>query len=195
MNPEHHGLHHDEAAHHTIEPVRTSASRMAGAMSSRSLSRPVAMLAGVALCIGLASCVGPYDSYGGGSLGYRSYSPGYSVNSLPGGYRKENISGSTYYYHDGHYYRRNSGGYVVVEPPRSSRYYNDYTQRQRRGQSRHDHRQTSSRRDSRHDGAQVVTRLPRGYREINHRGNTYYQAGDRYYSRRGNGFIAVSSPY
>lgn len=56
-----------------------------------------------------------------------TYQPGYRLNSLPSGYRSENLGGSTYYYHNGAYYQQNSGGYVVTEAPRQSRYYTEYT--------------------------------------------------------------------
>ena len=56
-----------------------------------------------------------------------TYQPGHRFNSLPSGYRSENLGGSTYYYHNGAYYQRNSEGYVVTEAPRHSRYYTDYT--------------------------------------------------------------------
>lgn len=52
---------------------------------------------------------------------------------------------------------------------------------------------TTARR-SRTGGVRVIT-LPQGYREINHRGKHYYQSGDQYYRRQGNGYIVVGSPY
>ncbi len=159
----------------------------------------------LAVGLSLSSCVDPsYNSYGhNGHSGYSSgYSPGYRLSSLPNGYRSENISGRTYYYHDGHYYQPNSGGYAVVEAPRTSRYYTEYsryrqpestTYRTRDGSySRTEHRYDSN---QRYDNAQIITRLPSGYREVNHRGVTYYQAGDRYYSRQPNGYVIVQRPY
>jgi hypothetical protein len=89
-----------------------------------------------ALCIGLSSCMYPYEPYGERSVTITRYSPGYTVSSLPGGYRSENITGITYYYYDGHYYQRGSVGYVVVDAPRGSRYYDDYVRRQRNYDSR-----------------------------------------------------------
>lgn len=56
-----------------------------------------------------------------------TYMPGYRIDSLPSGYRSENLGGSTYYYHNGAYYQRHSGGYVVAEAPRRSRYYEEYS--------------------------------------------------------------------
>lgn len=160
---------------------------------SRGFSKPVFAITGVALCMGLASCVGPYDSYGGGSV--TSYQPGYTISSLPDNYRSETISGNTYYYHDGHYYRPDSDGYVVVEAPRSSRYYDDYNRNHQAYRENRDDRGPYSRNDQRYDRGQFVTRLPDGYREVNHRGDTYYRAGDRFYSRQGRRYVIVSSPF
>lgn len=158
--------------------------------------RPMFVMSGMALCMGLTSCVVPYDSDGGGgSVTVRSYSPGYRINSLPGGYRSETISGSTYYYHDGYYYRQGSGGYVVVDAPRGSRYHDDHGRRHQTQQPNRQHQQSSNRRDPRDERTEVITRLPSGYREVNHRGQRYYQSGDRYYRRQGDSYIIVSSPY
>jgi hypothetical protein len=153
------------------------------------------VISGVVLCMGLASCIVPYDSDGGGSVSVTRYSPGYRVNSLPGGYRSENISGSTYYYHDGYYYRPGSGGYVVVDAPRNSRYYDDYNRRQRTYQTNTVYQESPNRHDGRHERGEVITRLPDGYREVNHRGDTYYQAGDRYYRRQGETYVITTRPY
>lgn len=166
------------------------------ASQSRGFSRPLFVITGVALCMGLASCVVPYDSNDGGSVSVTRYSPGYRVNTLPGGYRSENISGSTYYYHDGYYYRPGSGGYVVVDAPRSSRYYDDYNRRQRTYQTSQGlYQESPDRHDGRYDRGEVITRLPDGYREVNHRGATYYQAGDRYYRRQGETYVVTTRPY
>ena len=159
------------------------------------IRRPMFVITGVALCMGLASCVVPYDSPGGTSVAVSSYRPGYTVTSLPGGYRSENISGSTYYYHNGSYYRPGSGGYVIVDAPRSSRYYDDYNRLQRNYQTGRNYQDSSSRRDGRYDRSDVITRLPDGYRQVNHRGNTYYQAGDRYYRRQGETYVITTRPY
>ena len=188
------------------EPAHTG-SKFPVAGKPRGFIRPVFVITGVALCMGLASCVVPYDSDGGGSVSVTRYSPGYRVNSLPGGYRSENISGSTYYYHDGYYYRPGSGGYVVVDAPRTSRYYDDYSRRQQTYQTSRTYQQSPDRRDGReyressdrHDGryerTEVITRLPDVYREVRQRGNTYYQVGDRYYRRDNDRYVIVSSPY
>jgi hypothetical protein len=157
--------------------------------------RPMFVIAGVALCMGLSSCVVPYDSHGGSSVSVTRYSPGYRITSLPGGYRSENISGSTYYYHDGYYYRPGSGGYVVVDAPRTSRYYDDYSRRQQTYQSSRDYRGSSDRHDGQYQRTEVITRLPDGYRVVRHRGNEYYQVGDRYYRRDNNAYVVVSRPY
>jgi hypothetical protein len=192
-----------EMIHPENEPAGSSGTGTEGARAARHVgesravapkprgfSRPVFVITGVALCMGLASCVAPYDSYGETSV--TSYRPGYTVSSLPGDYRTETISGNTYYYHDGYYYRPDSDGYVVVDAPRSSRYYDDYS---RRHQTSRDYQESYNRNDQRYDRGEFVTRLPDGYREINYRGDTYYRAGDRYYSRQGGRYVIVSSPY
>jgi hypothetical protein len=154
------------------------------------------VITGVALCMGLASCVVPYDSYGGNTATVTTYRPGYRINSLPGGYRSETISGSTYYYHDGHYYRQASGGYVVVDAPRNSRYHDDYGRRQQIYQPDRLYRESPDRHDGRYERGEVITRLPAGYRQVNHRGDTYYQVGDRYYRRqKDRSYVIVSNPF
>jgi len=169
-------------------PAHTGGARpLAG--KPHGFARPLFVISGVALCMGLASCVVPYDSYGDSSVSVTRYSPGYRVTSLPGGYRSETISGRTYYYHDGYYYNRGSGGYVVVDAPRSSRYYDDYRNRQRTYQGSPD------RHDGRYDRGEVITRLPDGYRVVNHRGQRYYQVGDRYYRRQGDSYVITTRPY
>ena len=87
-------------------------------------------------------------------------------------------TGTSYYQHNGTYYRRQSGGYVVVDAPRSR--YDRSPGYRGRPQT---YRETS------------ITRLPRGYREINYRGNRYYQVNDIYYQRRGSVYITVTRPY
>lgn len=179
--------------------------------------KPLLIISSAAVGLGLSSCVDPgYSSYGGGTQ-YTTYSTGHRINSLPGGYRTENISGRTYYYHNGHYYQPSSGGYTVVTAPRTSRYYTEYSRYRQpdssdhgrggydsrdRNDSRYDSR---NRNDPRYDSygrndqgygrTQVITRLPSGYRSINHRGTTYYQSGDSYYSRQGNGYVIVERPF
>ena len=176
-------------------PAHSGSESQAVAGKYRGISRPVFVITGVALCMGLASCVVPYDSQGGGSVTVTSYSPGYRVNSLPGGYRSETISGRNYYYHDGYYYRQGSGGYVIVDAPRNSRYYDDYSRRQRTYQPTRDYRESPNRHDQRYERGEVITRLPDGYRVVNHRGDTYYQAGDRYYRRQGESYVITTRPY
>jgi len=146
----------------------------------------VSLLLASGLAIGmLSSCVVPHDSHVGTSITTTSYQPGYRINSLPSGYRSEVISGSNYYYHNGSYYRRQSNGYVVVDAPRTSRYYTEYDR----------HRTSGSYRDQRTDNVRVITRLPSGYRVVNHGGSQYYQSGENYYRRQGSGYIVVSRPY
>lgn len=187
----------DNLMSHNIQQIRNMENQSLSYdhAKSRFLPRALFAVAGVALCMGATSCITPYDAHGGGSVAISSYSPGYRVTSLPGGYRRESIAGSTYYYHNGHYYRQGSGGYVVVEAPRRSRYYDDYSRYQRSDRSDWGDRRTSSRRDSRYDRGRVVNRLPRDYREVNHRGNTYYMSGEQFYRRQGSGYVVVSSPY
>jgi hypothetical protein len=150
-------------------------------------STTTSLLLAASLAIGstLTSCV-TRNERRGATATITTYQPGYRTTSLPRGYRSEVISGSTYYYNNGHYYRPGTGGYVVVDAPRSSRYNSDYD----------NYRRTSTTyRDSRSNGVSVVTTLPRGYREINHRGSRYYQSGNQYYRRQGSSYIGVSSPY
>ena len=157
--------------------------------------RSTILLVTSGLAIGmLSSCVVPYDSggvYGSATVTTTTYQPGYRITSLPRGYRSEVISGNSYYYHDGAYYRRDSNGYIIVDAPRTSRYYNDYERRR----SSSNYRTTDGYRDQRHDSVRVITRLPSGYRVVNHGGTRYYQAGDQYYLRQADGYTIVSRPY
>ncbi len=159
---------------------------------------PMLAVAGAAACICLSSCVSPYDAYGGGSSVTTTsyYQPGYRINSLPGGYRSENISGNTYYYQSGNYYRRTSNGYEVIDAPRSSRYYAEYG-RTRQGGHRDSsqYRQDQDRNGQRYERGDIITQLPRGYRVMNHDGREYYQSGERYYIRSNGGYSVVSRPY
>lgn len=176
-------------------PAHSGSEFQAVAGKHRGISRPVFVITGVALCMGLSSCVVPYDSQGDGSVTISSYSPGYRVNSLPGGYRRETISGRNYYYHDGYYYRQGSGGYVIVDAPRNSRYIDDYSRRQRINQQNRNDRESSSRHDQRYQHGEIITRLPDGHRVVNHRGVTYYEAGGRYYRRQGDSYVITTRPY
>lgn len=134
---------------------------------------------GLAAGILLSSCVDPYyidrrDSPRSGT----AYRGDGQIRRLPPGYRTEVIDGNSYYQHNGTYYRRQSGGYVVVDAPRPR--YDRSPSYRGRPQT---YRETS------------ITRLPRGYREINYRGNRYYQVNDTYYQRRGSVYITVTRPY
>lgn len=152
--------------------------------------RPMSVITGLALCIGLISCVASYDSPGYSHSAV--YSPGYRVTSLPGGYRSEIISGSTYYYYDGCYYRPSSGGYIVVDAPRSSRYYSEYGRRHYATQT--SRRTTTQAPNQRYEQSRTLSRLPRGYRTVKHRGTSYYQVGDQYYQRQNDVYVVVSRP-
>ncbi len=131
----------------------------------------------------LSSCVDPYyaggasSQYGGQyqSGPYQSgpYQSGYSVRTLPPGYRTERYGDSDYYYSGSNYYQRRANGYVVVEAPRQ-----------------HSSSYSSGYRD--HDG--MITRLPPGARMINHSSGRYYQSGDVYYQQRGEGYVVVQFP-
>ena len=113
-----------------------------------------------------------------------TYRPGYTVDTLPGGYRSETIAGTNYYYHNGAYYQRRSNNYVVVEAPRRSRYYDEYTS----------YGNTTVRNYS--DGSsQVIRELPRGYQTVDYRGEPYYRYQDSYYRRQGSGYVTVASPF
>lgn len=97
--------------------------------SGNKVATSVLVVAGVALCMTVTSCIIPVDANmdrPGYSGQYTTYQPGYRINSLPYGYRSEMISGRTYYYHDGAYFRRDQNGYVIIDAPRQSRYYGDY---------------------------------------------------------------------
>ena len=145
-------------------------------------SKSILLTAAIGAGMSLTSCVVPYDSVSTTSV--RSYNPGYTVNTLPSGYRTENISGSHYYYHNGAYYQRRSNNYVVVSAPRSSRYYDEYT---RYGnQTVHNHRDGSS---------HVINELPNGYTTVDYRGEPYYRYQNSYYRRQGSGYVRVISPF
>lgn len=140
------------------------------------------LAAGLGFGISLSSCVAPYD--GVTTTSVTTYRPGYTVETLPGGYRSEVIAGTNYYYHDGAYFTRRGNSYVVVDAPRRSRYYDEYTRY--RGRTYHNHRDGSS---------HVVSELPRGYTTVTYRGEPYYRYNDRYYRRQGSGYVVVASPF
>jgi len=141
----------------------------------KTTSNTMLLCAAIGAGLGLSSCVTPYEGYSTTSV--TTYRPGYTVRSLPSGYRTEVISGRNYYYHNGAYFERRNNSYVVVEAPRSSRYYGDYSRYGRRG------------------GSQVIRELPRGYTTVEYRGTPYYRYQDRYYRREGSGYIVVESPF
>lgn len=209
MNIENRSLPKIGACHPGTESIVPSGPEGAGSRSprlgsetpayggkSRCRSIPGVLITSAALCMSLATCVVPDHALSSGSVTVTSHRPGYTVSSLPGGYRRENILGSTYYYHDGSYYRQGSGGYVVVDAPRNSRYYGDYSRRHRNTQLNRGFVRNSDRRhDRNYERGGGITRLPDGYRQVNHRGNTYYQVGDRYFRRQGESFVVVNRPY
>lgn len=149
------------------------------------LMKNILITAGLAAGLGLTSCVAPYEPASSSTTtSETTYRPGYTVNTLPGGYRSETISGSNYYYHNGAYYQRRNDNYVVVEAPRRSRYYTEYTQY---GNSTvHNHADGSS---------HVISDLPSGYTTVDYRGEPYYRHQNRYYRRQGSGYVTVASPF
>lgn len=123
---------------------------------------------GLAIAAMLPSCV---ETTAGYASPHASVSVGYQVRTLPYGYRTEIISGSTYYIHGGNYYVLRPGGrYVVVAPPSRGYVHGSHP-------------------------SGVVTRLPSGYRVVNHRGIRYYQVGNIYYQQRGREYVVVRRPY
>ena len=145
-------------------------------------TRKILLTTGLGLGMSLSSCVAPYD--GVTTTSVTTYRPGYTVRTLPGGYRTEVISGTNYYYYNGNYFRRRGSDYVVVDAPRRSRYYQE--QSRHRGRTHND----------RYDGStRVVRELPRGYTTVTHRGEPYYRHNERYYRRQGSGYVVVASPF
>lgn len=121
----------------------------------------------------LSSCVDSYYTEGRPPQYGGPYQSGYSVRTLPPGYRTERYGDSDYYYSGSNYYQRRADGYVVVEAPRqhSSNYSPDYR-----------------------DQGGMITRLPPGARLIEHRTGRYYQSGNVYYQQRGSGYVVVQFP-
>lgn len=150
----------------------------------KNISKSILLSAAAVAGFGLSSCVAPYDTGVATTSTTTTYSPGYTVTSLPSGYRSETIDGSNYYYHNGAYYRSQSNKYVVVDAPRRSRYYNEYSQYG-----------TSTVRNNRDGSSSVITTLPSGYQTVDYRGTPYYRAQDTYYRRQGNGYITVANPF
>jgi hypothetical protein len=155
--------------------------------------RPILALTGAAVCLSLASCVdvledGRAGHYSGAASNYSRYQPGYSLTSLPSGYRTETISGRNYYYHNGAYYQRNSSGYVVTEAPRQSRYYKEYNRSRQTVQP--DGRTTYNT----YRPGYATTTLPSGYRTESISGRKYYYHNGAYYQRSSNGYIVTEAP-
>lgn len=142
-------------------------------MNTSILKLPAVACLALASASLLSSCVDPYYAGGAPSQYGGPYQSGYSVRTLPPGYRTERYGNSDYYYSGSNYYQRRANGYVVVEAPRqhSPNYSSGY----------HDH-----------DG--MITRLPPGARTINHSTGRYYQSGNVYYQQRGNGYTVVQFP-
>jgi hypothetical protein len=80
----------------------------------KTTTKTILLAAGLGAGLTLNSCVAPYDGTAVTTTTERTYSPGYTVNALPGGYRSEVVAGTNYYYHNGAYYQQRSNGYVVV---------------------------------------------------------------------------------
>lgn len=151
--------------------------------------RPILAFTGAVACLSIASCVDVhedgYGHYNGGSSSYSTYQPGYSLTTLPSGYRTETISGRNYYYHNGAYYQRNSNGYVVTEAPRQSRYYTEYSRtRQPDGRTTY----------TTYQPGYTTTTLPSGYRSESISGRNYYYHNGAYYQRSSNGYIVTEAP-
>jgi hypothetical protein len=81
MNLKNEDLQRTEASLPANEPTASSGASADGAASEhrgsesqavtgkpRGFARPMFVITGVALCMGLSSCVAPYDSPGGGSV-------------------------------------------------------------------------------------------------------------------------------
>lgn len=148
--------------------------------------------------LAFTGCVDPYYSGGGAVAVQPAYRPGYTITTLPSGYRSEVIAGSRYYRHNDIYYRSQGRGYVVVESPH--RRFSDRgpgSDRDRGPDRDRDRDGRPNWNDPRPNvpGGPVVRRLPNGYKTVTHRGARYYRAGDVYYQSRGDGYIIVRSPY
>jgi hypothetical protein len=147
-------------------------------MNTSILKRPIVACLALASAGLLSSCVDPYYAGGGppqrgGSYQSGPYQSGYSVRTLPPGYRTERYGNSDYYYSGSNYYQRRANGYVVVDAPRqhSSNYPSGYR-----------------------DQGGMISRLPPGSRTIDHRTGRYYQSGNVYYQQRGSGYVVVQFP-
>lgn len=144
--------------------------------------KPSILKLSIATCLAIASasllssCIDPNYAVGGPpQSGYGNpYQTGYSVRTLPPGYRTERYGNSDYYYSGSNYYQRRANGYVVVEAPR--------------------HRDSGHRDSGYRDHDGMIMRLPPGARMINHSSGRYYQSGNVYYQQRGNGYVVVQFP-
>lgn len=154
--------------------------------------RPMLALTGAVISLTLVSCVDVYDDgrghHDGVSSSYSAYQPGYSITSLPQGYRSETISGRNYYYHNGAYYQRSSNGYVVTEAPRSSRYYSEYS---RSHQSTQPGGRTTY---TTYQPGYRTSRLPQGYRSETISGRNYYYHNGAYYLKNSTGYEVTEAP-
>lgn len=150
----------------------------------KNYTKTILLTASLGLGLSLSSCVAPYEGAATTSTSVTTYRPGYTVNTLPSGYRTESISGNSYYYHNGAYYQRRNNSYIVVDAPRTSRYYDEYT---RYGNTTvHNHQDGSS---------HVVNELPRGYSTVDYRGEPYYRYQNQYYRRQGSSYVTVANPF
>jgi hypothetical protein len=167
------------------KPVKSTNVTMKTSTAIASLTLSAAVLA-------LTGCVDPYYAGGGGVAVTSNYRPGYSVTSLPRGYRTEVISGTSYYQHGGVYYRPKGRGYVVVDAPhRGPGSYRPGPVGDRDRDGRPNWRDPRPNVPS----GQVIRRLPGGYRVVDHRGSRYYRVGDTYYQSQGGGYIVVGRPF
>jgi hypothetical protein len=180
-----------------IQPIKIgNSSREAFARSPKGLSRSIIATTGVALVLGLSSCYFPHEGQVGRHSTYTPYQSGYRLQTLPAGYRSETLSGTRYYYDNGNYYHRDSSGYVIVDAPRGSRYYEDYRAvRQGREVNSRSNQRIYDRNNPEMRYGDIITRLPSRHRVVNHRGQRYYQAGDRFYTRDQRGYTLVRNPY
>lgn len=140
----------------------------------------------------LTSCVDSYYEGTTTAVVESEYRPGYVIRTLPPGYRAEVIGGTRYYHYNNVYYRPQGGSYVVVDSPHRHRGDSWDGRRDRDWDGRRD-RDWNDRRPGR--DVTVVRELPSGYTVVNHRGQRYYRAGDRYYQSREGGYIIVGSPF
>ena len=161
--------------HHHVRPGTGSADETPPRRIPMKTKPTVLMLIAAGAGALLTSCV---DYYGSTAVVEPAYRPGYVVHTLPSGYRAEVIGGTRYYYHNNVYYRPQGRSYVVVESPHMR--HHDHWDHRRPGRDRH---------------VTVIRELPSGYTVVNHRGQRYYRAGNRYYQSSAGGYIIVDSPF